>query len=241
MRHHPYVETFDHGPGGWIGWNWKTATGAAAIEVRDGCAISYSPWWIDYNHAPPGAGYLHILFALHLCPGPGLTPQVQQVGGANPYVDGGFPIDLTNACVTVRLRGDLQPRGAQLLLLAQGNVSDDPAHPNWVNQVLTAQPLHVAEQWSQQSITLVPDQRQWTNLGSRHDRRGFYGAGSIDQLLRRVNGDIIFVLFPLDVRPAAPLTGDPHQQRAGEDYPVLAEHLPQGRVELDTVSIAYPD
>ena len=49
-----YTETFDNGPGGWYGWI-SNAAGPKPLEIKDSCAISRSPWWIDYNHAPPGA------------------------------------------------------------------------------------------------------------------------------------------------------------------------------------------
>lgn len=235
-----YVETFDNGPGGWIGWNWKSMAGPTPIEVRDGVAVSYSPWWIDFNHAPPGAGYLYILYALHTCHPPGFSKAVLDAGGPNAYVRGGFPTNLTNARVTVRLKGDVKLRGAQLVLLAQGNVSRDPAKPNWVNQVLAAQPINITPDWSEQTITLVPDQTKWVNLGTRHDRVGFYGKGDIADLLRDVNGDIIFVLFPLDVRPLHPIEGDPHKLRAGMEYEADPSRLPEGRVMMDTVRIEFP-
>ena len=46
-----YVETFDDGPGGWYGGR------KFALPVWDGVAYCYSPWWVDANHAPPGAGW----------------------------------------------------------------------------------------------------------------------------------------------------------------------------------------
>lgn len=233
-----FRETFDDGPGGWIGWDG--AVGPTAVEIRDGAAVSRSPWWVDFNHAPPGAGYLHILFALHLQHGPNFSKAILEAGGTNHYVQGGFPTNLTNARVTVRIRGELDAKGAQLVLLAQGNTSRDPARPNWVNQVLVGQPLEVTRDWSEQSIQLVPDQAQWINLGTRHDRVGFYGAAPVADLLRDVNGDIIFVLFPLDIAPAHPIAGDPHRLRAGHDYPVDRNRLPTGFVMLDEVQIEFP-
>ena len=38
-----YIETFDDGPGGWFGWV-DNARGPRALEIRDGSAISRSPW-----------------------------------------------------------------------------------------------------------------------------------------------------------------------------------------------------
>ena len=58
-----YIETFDDDSGGWFGWI-SNSQGPKPLEIRDSCAISRSPWWIDYNHAPPGAGYMHLLYML---------------------------------------------------------------------------------------------------------------------------------------------------------------------------------
>lgn len=233
-----YVETFTNGPGGWIGWD---ANGASPIEIQNGAAVSRSPWWVDCNHAPPGAGYLHILFALHTQHGPNFSPATLKAGGSNHYVLGKYPTDLTNAKITVTVRGDIQLRGAQMLLLAQGNTSKDVNSPNWVNQVLTAQPISVSKDWSEQNITLVPDPHQWTQLGSHRDRLGFYGESSINDLLKDVNGDIIFVLFPLDVKPNREVTGSIHDHWWDNRYDELdSTRLPEGAVMLDEVKIEFP-
>lgn len=63
MDSRTYVETFDHGPGGWFGWV-SNLEGPKRLERTSSALVSRSPWWIDYNHAPPGAGYLHILFCM---------------------------------------------------------------------------------------------------------------------------------------------------------------------------------
>ncbi len=238
MSSKTYIETFDSGPNGWLGW--ESQIGPKRLEIRDGAAISQSPWWVDYNHAPPGGGHLHLLYVLHTARGPGMSPAVMAASGPNAYVDGGFPTDLTNAKITLRLKGEMQLRGAQLCLLAQGNVAASPAPPNMVNQVLVGQPVRMTREWSEQTIQLVPDQSQWLNLGSRHDRQDFYGKAPISELLRKVNGDIIFVLCPLDVRPLHPIAGDLQKLRAGEDYEVDRAFLPAGQVMLDEVRIEFP-
>lgn len=239
MKPQEYRETFDRGAGGWIGWDGRV--GPTPVEIREGVAISRSPWWVDCNHAPPGAGYLHILFALHLRHGAGFSKAVLDAGGANHFVKGGFPTDLTNARVTVRIKGDVKLRGAQMVLLAQGDTSKDPKKRNMVNQVLVAQPIRVTPEWSEQTITLVPDQRQWVNLGTRHDRVGFYGTAPIGDLLRDVNADIIFVLFPLDIRPMVPVEGNMHEKWwDGRDGKPDASRLPEGHIMLDEVRIAFP-
>ena len=52
-----YTEDFDDGPGGWLKVvdNWHVV---ASLPVHDGAIWSYGPWWVDYNHAPPGGAWL---------------------------------------------------------------------------------------------------------------------------------------------------------------------------------------
>ena len=52
-----YRETFDNGRSGWFGWI-DNARGPKPLERGESTVTSRNPWWIDYNHAPPGAGYL---------------------------------------------------------------------------------------------------------------------------------------------------------------------------------------
>ena len=80
-----YIETFDDGPGGWFGWI-SNAAGMKPLEIRDSSAISRSPWWIDYNHAPPGAGYLHLLYMLNT--GGKAGEHQREVHGENRFIQG---------------------------------------------------------------------------------------------------------------------------------------------------------
>lgn len=227
-----YVETFDNGPGGWFGWidNFQ---GPKPLEICDGAAMSRSPWWIDYNHAPPGAGYLHMLFCL-LTKGPGFGEAYMEAGGPNRFMDVGFPTDFTGAKISVRLRGELETRGAQMLLLVQA--TREGLTSGWI---LTSHPFVVAPQWAERTVTAPPDPRLWTCLGSRHDRTKSYGKIDLPVVLRDVNASVMLVLFPLTVVPMGPIKGDPHILRAGKDYPVWQSRLPEGYVMLDEVQIEF--
>jgi hypothetical protein len=229
-----YVETFDGGPGGWLGCKGNGLDGVVAPEVKDGALVSRSPWWIDYNHAPPGGGYLNLFFGL-LTTREGYGPHAAKAG-ANRFVEGGYPLDWTNARITVRIKGDLHLRGTKVQLLAQAQVGD-----KWVNCVLTGQPLVVAPNWTEQTIRLVPDPDQWQCIGSHVSRMDRYGWGEAAEVLRDLNGDIIFVLFPVDVVPAEPVEGNPHHLRAGEDYAVDTSRLPEGYVMMDTIQIEFAE
>jgi len=240
-----YIETFNNGPSGWL--SWENPLQPVRPEIRDGALISRSPWGVDANHAPPGAGYLHLLFILLTSYPPGFSGTYKEVSdacGPNRFIEGEFSRNLTNAKIHARLKGEVNLRGAQLVLLAQGNIAWDKegtldwAKPNVVNQVLTAQPFQITPDWSEQTITLVPDQKQWTQLGSHEDAG--YGRGPIEDLLRDVNFDLIFILFPLDVRPLQPVPGDYHRLRPGRDYEADRSRLPEGYVMLDEVRIEYP-
>jgi len=226
-----YLEPFADGPGGWWGWV-SNSVGPRALEYRPGVVTTRSPWWIDYNHAPPGGGYLHMLFCTYTR-GP-IAEHFAEVGGPHRLVEGGFPTDYTNARFTLRLQGELETRGAELILLVQANVNGMTSA--WV---LTGQPVRVEPEWTEQSIIAAPDPAQWTCMGGRHDRVDYYGHVPLETVLGDVNVDIMFILFPLTVRPMGAIDGDPHILRPGKDYPVWQSPLPEGYVELDTLQIDF--
>lgn len=226
-----YLETFNDGPGGWFGW-LDNARGPKPLEIRDGCAVSRSPWWIDYNHAPPGAGYLHLLYML-LTRGPA-GEHHREVAGHNRFVAGRFPTDFRHARLSLRLRGELLDRGAKFCLLCQA--VQRGICSGWL---LTGQPLCVTPDFSEQTLECVPDESQWTCLGSRHDRSDYYGRIPLAEVLADVNADILLVLHGLDVAPMGPLAGDPHILRPEKDYPVWRSRLPEGYIMLDEVRIEF--
>ena len=116
-----YIEKFDDGPGGWLG-GISNAEGPRPLETSAGAVVSRSPWWIDYNHAPPGGGYLHLLFALHTAHPPGFPEQYKAAGGSNRFVQSGFPRNFANARVSASIRGTVDLRGAKSQLLVHSRV-----------------------------------------------------------------------------------------------------------------------
>ena len=226
-----YTETFDGGPGGWFGW-YDNARGPKPLERGESCVISRSPWWIDYNHAPPGAGYMHLLFMLLTSGHPGENHR--EVSGENRFVNGGFSTNFTNAKLTLRLKGELIDRNTQLLLLCQGVHQEICS--GWL---LTGQPITVTSEWTEQTITAVEDESAWTCLGSRHDRTDSYGRTPLQTVLGDVNADILLVLFPLDIEPMGPNLVERHHLRPEKDYPVWRSRLPEGYVMLDEVRIEF--
>ncbi|MBM4005832.1 MAG: hypothetical protein FJ295_21525 [Planctomycetes bacterium] len=227
-----YRESFDDGPGGWFGWN-DNARGPKPLEQAPSCVISRSPWWIDYNHAPPGAGYMHLLFMLLTSGSPG--EYQREVSGENRFVQGRFGTDFTNATVRLRLRGELITHATRLYLLCQG-----VHHGICTGWLLTGQPIEVTTNWTETRLTLTPDESAWTCLSSRHDRTDYYGSAPLQTVLRDTNADILLVLFPLEIVPMGPLNGDPNRLRPERDYPIWRSRLPEGYVEMDEVQIDFP-
>lgn len=226
-----YTETFDDGPGGWWGWE-SNAAGPRQLEWLPGQLTSRSPWWIDYNHAPPGAGYLHILFASYTR---GALGEVYlDRGGRSGLIDQGTPLDYRGARVSLRCRGELQLRAAQMVFLAQATI--DGLTSGWL---CTGRPFDVTPDWSEPSVVLDPDPALWQCLGSRHDRTETYGTRPLERVLADVNVDILFILFPLDVVPMGPIDGEPHILRPERDYPVWRSRLPEGYVTLDRLQIDF--
>ena len=231
MAGRTYIETFDKGAGGWYGPRGNL-NGLVAPAIKDGAMFCHSPWWVDYNHAPPGAGYINMLACLNTSGG---QPEaIKEVAGENRFIGGGYPIDFTNSRITLRIKGEMLSRGAELVLLIQGYV--EGICSGWM---LTGRPFRITSDWSEQIITLEPKESQWTPLGSRHDRTDMYGVKPLEQVLSNVSANIMLVMFPLAVEAIGPVDGDPHILRAGRDYPVWQSKLPEGYVLIDTVKIEF--
>lgn len=232
MEKKKYIERFDDGPGGWYGFidNFK---GMYRLPVKDSTIHCFGPWWVDYNHAPPdGAGYLNLLMGLNF-KGP-LNEAHREMGGTNRFIQGGYPTNLTNAKIILRIKGELDLQGAQLCWLVQG--IQEGICSGWV---LTGQPMEVTKNWSEQIVTASPDTKQWTALGSRHDRTDTYGVIDLETILADVNCNIYLILFPVNAVPKGPIESDPHLLRAGYDYPLWQTKLPDGYVIVDTVTIEF--
>jgi hypothetical protein len=227
-----YRETFDEGPAGWWGWGGNHV-GLKALPHRDSYVETISPWWIDYNHAPPGAGYLHMLFCLSLR-GP-LGEQMQETAGPNRFIAGKHSCNLENTEIRVRLRGEVRERGAKVVLLVQAGSQGITAP--WA---LTSQPIPVEKDWSETVLKLRADETEWTCLGGRHDRTDYYAPLPLADCLRDVNVNLMLIYFPLTIVPMGDPGGDPHKLRPERDYPVWRSELPEGRIQLDQFEIHYP-
>lgn len=226
-----YVEDFDTGPGGWMRVVDNYAP-IAALPIKDGVVRCQGPWWVDYNHAPPGGGYLQLLMCL-VTKGPS-GESVREAAGENRFVKGNYPTDFTNARITLRLRGELEAAGTKFSLLLQGSI--DGITSGWV---FTGQTFDVGPNWSEQTVRLVPDPSQWVSIASRHDRTDTYGEKPLLDILRNVNVNMHLIMFPVKPRPMGEIGGDPHLLRAGRDYPIWPSSIAQGYVEVDRIAIEF--
>ncbi|MBI4921399.1 MAG: hypothetical protein HY834_06580 [Devosia nanyangense] len=228
-----YVEDFDDGPGGWMRVV-DNFHGPAALPIEDGAVRCQGPWWVDYNHAPPGGGYLQLLMCLVTRGAAGES--TREAAGPNRFTAGNFPTDFTNAKVTLRVRGELEAAGTKLSLLAQGSV--DGICSGWV---LTGQTVAVTPDYTETTVACVPDPGQWTSLGSRHDRTDTYGEKPLCTVLSNVDVNIHIIMFPVKPRPMGRIDGDPHILRAGRDYPIWPSSIAQGFVEIDRIQIDFAE
>jgi len=225
-----YFESFDdkYG-GGWVrGRRWP-------MTIWDGVAYSYSPWWLDANHAPPGAGYLHLVLWTLTSSRIEKEPVIFPGYPGSKFIARNQSTDLTNAKLTVRLRGEVDMQGSQMLVLVQAENKNNVR----ANYVLTGHPFKITPEWSEQTVTLSPDPNQWLCLGSRYDLTKTYDCYDVAEVLADVNVDIIFVLFPIQMVPVEDIV-EPHKLFAGRDFHVAQEFLPKGIVMFDWVRIEYP-
>ncbi len=227
-----YVEDFDDGPGGWMRVI-DNHSPIGALPVRNGVVSCQGPWWVDYNHAPPGGGYLQLLMCLITKGAAGES--TREAAGENRFVKGGYPTDFTDARISLKLRGEMEAAGTRLSVLLQGSV--DGLCSGWV---LTGQTFEITEDWSEQAVTCAPLAAQWTSIGSRHDRTDTYGEKPLDAVLADVNVNMHLIMFPVKPRPMGRIDGDPHLLRAGRDYPIWPSSIAQGYVEIDRISIEFP-
>lgn len=226
-----YVEDFNDGPGGWMRVI-DNHSPIGSLPVRDGVVRCQGPWWVDYNHAPPGGGYLQLLMCL-VTKGP-VGEQIREAAGPNRFTGGNYPTDFTDARISLRLRGELEAAGTKFSVLLQANI--DGLTSGWV---LTGQTFDATPDWSEQTVTCVPDPAQWTSIGSRHDRTDTYGERPLLDVLANVNVNMHLIMFPVKPRPMGRIDGDPHILRAGRDYPIWPSSIAQGYVEVDRIAIEF--
>ncbi len=190
----------------WTSWLGMLACTHPAPVAAGSMALK-SPWWLDNNHAPPGAGYLSLLTWLYL-------------GGINDAPTENLKeLDLRDAILRVALRvEDLDLKGGQLVFWFQ-TLMDDGRYANFA---YTGEPLnlllHRRDARNRIEVTLDPDEARWTCLGTSQSRGDTYGCMPLADAMGKVNTDFGFIIFPVDGSP-------------------LVEAQPSGAVYIDSVEI----
>ncbi len=160
----------------------------------DGYIESRSPWWIDPNHKDPGAGYLHVVFAVW----------------SDSYY-GGLPqktLDLTNSYVRLKIMiEELELRGGHLYFWFQHEYQHDPNPHNalkeWkrTNFALTQYPIETLvtpNVWNEVTLPLSPLNSAWRCLGSSDERQNNYGCVPVENALSHINLNFGFIILPVD-------------------------------------------
>lgn len=175
----------------------------------NGYAISSSPWWIDPNHAFPGAGYLNLIAVAYYEGWFGVDGAVR-----NFHLGNGKPLDMSNALVKVRYRAPMLTLAPEstLVFWFQTRALDPVSDAfEYVNYALTSQPLPIVAgdfSWQEVELLLSSDSESWTCLGSNDDRDDVYGcAGTVRDALTRFETDLGLVILSPDEGSAMSSTG----------------------------------
>ena len=191
----------------WTSWlGLQACTVDAPIEGER--MVLQSPWWLDPNHAPPGAGYLSLLTWVYLDGPPGSS--THGVGA----------IDLRDATLRIAIRAqDLDLKGSHLHFWFQTAMPDG----RFANFVYTRAPIDALFVPGGNALELIEldlssDPQAWTCLGAASDRVDTYGCTNIGDALHAVNNDFGFILFPVSGSP-------------------LPEHQPSGRFEIQSIEL----
>jgi hypothetical protein len=191
----------------WISWLSLYACNIDA-PVAGQRMVLESPWWLDPNHAPPGAGYLSLLSWLYLD------------GAAGSTTQGLRTLDLRDATLRLELRAqNLDLAGGRLRFWFQTTMPDG----RFANFVYTRTSIDASlppngSEPVLVEIDLSAQPAAWTCLGAASARADFYGCMDVGQALRAVDQDFGVIIFPVSDSPA------PADQ-------------PSGRIEIQSIEL----
>lgn len=228
-----YYEDFN-GDSGWV------ADRARPLFENNGTGKSiatqgYDLWSIDHYHAPPdGPGYLHILMWLPT----GNYDQFYPVFYGQqkpPFIKANCSTNLTSATLRFKYRAVIKNPGPANIYLWVQAVKGDAG----INYRLR-KPVPVSPEWRVEEIRLQPDPNLWVCMrGASY--MPMYTKGcefSIGELLKDVNRNILFVLFPLALSDEVAQKSS-LKQRPMQHFTVDREALPSGYLEIDWITIDY--
>ncbi len=161
----------------WISWlNLYACT--VPSSIINGHNEIKSPWWLDENHAPPGAGYLNLLTWTY--------PKE--------------PIDISNAILELEIATqNLNLKGSKLLFWFQNNAPNG----KFANFALTGTPIDVKSDGITRRILLDLSSKKdnWTCLGTSLSRADTYDCMPVEESAKKVDIDFGFIIFPVSSNP----------------------------------------
>lgn len=181
----------------WKSWRGQNACTIVA-PVENGMMILQSPWWLDNNHAPPGAGFLNLLAYTYM-------------GKPERPADPSSALDLTNGLFVASLQtDDLNLRGSQVLFWFQ------VLSPNGksTNYALSGSPVlgnSTVPQSGEIYLNLPTDPKMWQCLGSSTSSQDSYDCSvPFEDAIKNVNNDYGLIIMPTVGDP------DPNLQPSGK-------------------------
>jgi len=191
----------------WVSWLSLYACNIDA-PVQNGRMQLTSPWWLDPNHAPPGAGYLSLITWVYLD------------GPAGSSTFGKPTLDLTGTTLEVALRApDLELAGGRLMFFFNTSMPGG----KYANYAYSRTPIDAKLRPGDRDLTLVEiklssDADAWTCLGTSDVKSDLYACVDVTQAMRAIDNAFGFMILPVSDSP-------------------LPEDQPSGHIEIQSVEL----
>jgi len=232
------------------GYPWMTYAGAdrttgngnlspALYTIPDKLGNQYlystGPWWVDGNHAPPGYGYLSLVF---LCL---LRPDKLQNMSFDPHLC--YP-NMREMNIRGKIRGhSADLKGADLLFWFQ--CYSEKTEKN-INYALIGKPLNeklLNGKINDFELNVdVENTEDWVCLGSCAEKSHLYGELDLNNLDAAKPLNMGFILTPMDVKPVWPDECDlssPMNLTTESLWPIDTHSLPTGTIAIYDLEIEY--
>ena len=167
----------------WQSWQGKFAC-TSFVPIRDGEVILNSPWWLDNNHAPPGAGYLNLLFYNY----------IDTIFSGNKK-----SLNLEDRTLYLKLRSsNLDLKQSKIFFWFQTKAING----KYINFVYTKVPIHLDEKMKTLEIKFTSNASDWICLGSNERRKDTYDCIDLKDAISDVNIDFGLIIFPTSNDPS---------------------------------------
>jgi hypothetical protein len=156
------------------------------VGTSNGQMMLKSPWYLDPNHAPPGAGYLALLTWVYLR------------GYAGADTEHLTEIDLRDLTLRASMKSEGLDVKAGALYFWFQMLGPDGRYVNYAYTARSVNALLREDRFTELRLRLRPDPASWTCLGASQARAEYYGCLPLDQAMSHVNADFGFIILPVD-------------------------------------------